>query len=55
LAPDSNRDPSDWYKVKPLDITNTSPEHIIGIFASKKQADDFMQKINKLSKELENI
>ena len=55
LAPDSNRDPSDWYKVKPLDITNTSPEHIIGIFASKTQADDFMQKINKLSKELENI
>ena len=55
FASDSNGDPSDWYKVKPLDIINMSPKYIIGIFASRAQADDFMQKINKLSKEFQNI
>ena len=49
FAPDSSGNPSDWYKVNPINKSSISPIRIVGIFTSRKQADDFMQKVTTLS------
>ena len=49
FAPDSSGNPSDWYKVNPINKSSISPIRIVGIFTSREQADDFMHKVTTLS------
>ena len=49
FAQDSSGNASNWFRVDPINKSSISPIRIIGIFTSRKQADDFMQKVTTLS------